>query len=312
MTATIDVHPPRAGRFAKSVRRVMPLEAARNRVFEAARRVRDGTPRSLGFRDGARVGALLLRLVIPGWSQHRAGHRRRGLAFFWTWVALLLFGMVNFGTTLGSLLLGLAFSVHVSAGIDFITQHLSANTVRRRIGFAIGFAALLTLAIYAPAVRMVTRFADPLTIQAAAGPFAEGDVVLVNHAPRFYQPGQLVLFDIGNVTQEITRHAYIIYTGDRIDRVIARGGDVVRWHEGQLFINDVESDLRPLQPSRLPARFSVTVPEGSYLIFPSTTPTLSPRSGESTWRDLSLVRAEKIQGMAYFRSHPLLHMKVLN
>ncbi len=311
-TATIDVHPPRAGRFTKRLRRVVPMRPARNRAAEALRAA-TRIP-LLGFQDTGAFEPLLFRLPIPGWSQIHAGQRGRGQAFLYGWLAMLLPGLLFFGTTLGSILLGLAFSVHSSAAMDIITRYIDNPTLRRRMMYSIGFSALLACVLYLPVGRLITYFADPINIQLAAGPFKGGEVLLVNHAAYIRaepHPGQLVLFDIGE-HQIGGGHQYTVYTGARMDRILAGPGDFVRWQHGQLLVNGHQSRLKPLSPGKLPESLTAIVPESCYLAFPTMTPYLGPNSDVSTWLELSMVPREKIQGRVYFQKHPLRHMKVLD
>src|SRR5438477_12870721 len=95
-TAVMDVHPPRAGHFAKRMRRALPLR----RVYYS---VRDGLPslRPDCATDAARSifsnllpWPLLWRLVIPGWSHFYAGQKIRGRLFLWGFLALFIPGML--------------------------------------------------------------------------------------------------------------------------------------------------------------------------------------------------------------------------
>jgi len=287
------------------------VRPARNRTARAFRSLRSNALFRAGFHETVAGAPLLWHLVIPGWSHFLSAQRTRGRLFLWPWLLSITLGMLFFGTTIGSLLLGTALSIHVSAAMDVVTPYLRNPTLRRRMAYSVAFAVLFAMALYLPAGRLITHWADPITLQIPSGPFQAGEVLLVNHAIKDFRRGQLVQFDIGELRDEVRNHNYIIYTGDRIDRIIALPGDVVRWERGRLSVNGAQSAIQPLAPGRLPAVLGITVPANHYLAFPSTTPTLGPNTPEETWMALSLIPKDRIKGVVYFRKHPLLKMKVL-
>src|SRR5579864_3853550 len=132
-TAVIDVHPPRASAVARRFRRFVPRRAyydlrdlgrrAHSRVSGVARRNAPALP----------PVSVVARLVFPGWSHFYLRQLWRGRLFMWSFLALLLPGLIWWGTTVGSILLGLAFSVHSTAALDIVTQNLPHEAVGRRI-----------------------------------------------------------------------------------------------------------------------------------------------------------------------------------
>src|SRR4051812_34631746 len=86
--ATIDVHPPRAARWTKRVRRITPRIPARTHGIESLRTITARTRAALGVRlnDDTRVVPLLLRLPIPGWPQLYSGSRILGRIFLYAWL----------------------------------------------------------------------------------------------------------------------------------------------------------------------------------------------------------------------------------
>src|SRR5262249_44080736 len=105
--------------------------------------------------------AVLSRIMGPGWAHLFAGFRIRGLVFLWAYVVLLALGLLNWGTEFGSILLGLAFSVHASSIIDIL---LRQGTVRFPRMLATGFFvfAALSVLVYYPAGQVLMRVAAPI------------------------------------------------------------------------------------------------------------------------------------------------------
>ncbi|HEY2588918.1 MAG TPA: S26 family signal peptidase [Tepidisphaeraceae bacterium] len=309
-TAVIDVQPPRAGRLSKRIRRVMPRRPsgyydARDAMLQA----RDEfTGRVVSAVPRLPPAPVVWRLVIPGWSYFYLGQRGRGHLALWGWLAFLLPGLFFFGTTLGSILLGLAFSVHSSAALDIVSRTMQpAEGVVRQMIRGMGVSIVLFVAVYWPAGWLVTRVADAHGVMAAASPFDEGDVVLVNHW-RKPLPGRVVLYNIPDFRQRpAVAHGvtYYNFEGERIDRVLAGPGDRVRWAGGELFVNGKPSPLKPLAARWVPGPMEFAVPADQYLILPSTTPQVRNVQDPVLWHVLGLVPREDIVGQVYLRSHPL-------
>ena len=108
---------------------------------------------------------LLVRMVVPGWTRRYAGHPTRGKCIFGCFLALFLPGLLFLGTALGSVLLGLALSLHAASIMDM---------VRERQGFRIlppadlraGRPWGVVSCTIPPGGRwLLTRVASPLAIQ---------------------------------------------------------------------------------------------------------------------------------------------------
>lgn len=320
LTSTlIDVHPPRAGRWTKRVRRMTPRVPVNNPATAAIRNVTDRATAAFFVRldDSTPVFPLLLRSPFPGWPQLYTGSRVLGRIFLYTWLLLLSVWLLFFyGTTFGSMILGLAFSTHSSSVADATNRILQPTSMRRRMAYSLCTSALLAGFVYVPAGRVLFRYADPVVMQLDLFPFRQGDVLLVNHsafarsAPR---PGQVVLFTPENYRVGGDNHRYTLYVGPRIDRIIAGPGDHVRWVHRSLLINGRPSPHQPLNPSLLPAKpFELTVPGDSYLILPTTTPAMNPNTAVSTWVGMAKVPRNQIEGTVYMISHPLSHIRWLH
>src|ERR1700722_7261938 len=134
-TTTMDVNPPRAGKAAKTWRRlgkpVMRIQMRRGR----------GRPAVMDFLVRARRRELpayfrLWRLIVPGWTHFRDGQFKRGRLFFWGDLGSLLAGLVLFRSQLGLVFLGLAAGVHVVAMYDSLQEYLPAPPVVSRLNRA--------------------------------------------------------------------------------------------------------------------------------------------------------------------------------
>ena len=65
------------------------------------------------FETPGLTGALIIRLVVPGWAQMYQGRRQAAMLFFSNWIGFLLSGLVCYGSTFGAVMLGLTFATHV-------------------------------------------------------------------------------------------------------------------------------------------------------------------------------------------------------
>src|SRR6185369_10691777 len=109
-TAVMDVQPPRAGKFRKNLRRVLPARKMYYSVRDQAGAVPvprmphlpDTVMPSINWVGDVPPWPLTLRMVIPGWSHFYAGKRARGHLFLWGFLACLLPGLLLMGTPWGA------------------------------------------------------------------------------------------------------------------------------------------------------------------------------------------------------------------
>jgi signal peptidase I len=302
-TAVIDVHPPRAGRVAKRVRRAVPVR----RMFYGVRDAADAagaTPAAIQFASVFPLG-LFARLVVPGWSHFYLGLRWRGHLFLWLFLAVLLPGLLLLGTLTGGVLIGLAFGVHSTAALDVVTRTFTDASIRDRVARSALVSMLLAVMLYLPVAWAISYVAAPRIIAMMQPPFAADDVVLVNHLAS-PDPGDVVVYSIPPYeTTGGRRVNNVIYTQDRIDRVLAGPGDQVTWADGKLSVNGAPSDLLPLMPTLVTRRLEATVPDRHVLILPSTTPNIRLVENAGVWQHMSMVPIESISGQVWARSSPL-------
>lgn len=317
-TAILDVNPPRAGRWTKRMRRIMPRGRAYYEARDALAEMRSDAAAAV-HRVAPNVpplppGPILLRLIIPGWSHFYAGQRWRGHLALWGWLAFLIPGLFWFGTTSGSILLGLAFSVHSSAALDTITQLAPDRTFGQRMWTSISLSVLIWMALYWPAGWLITRVADPRVITERDRYFESDDVILVDH---WYtpSPGGIVLYRLPDerIPTRALGHerVFIELTGERVDRILAGPGDQVRWRDGHLTLNGAKSPWLPLDPGFVGGPLTFSVPAGHVLILPSTTAQFLNIRDPSVWQTLSIIPISDVVGRAYIRTHPLRRFKIL-
>ena len=317
-TLVMDVQPPRAGKFSKRLRRVLPARRAmyvlrdgfdNSPIVKGAAAIRRSSAELYGDRP---AWGLVWRLIVPGWSHFHAGQRIRGHVYLWSFVALLLPGLLLMGTTWGSVLLGLAFSVHASAAFDVFNQTAVRPSLREMMARSILITMALGLCLYLPVRWAISRAVDVRTIELTAHPLAAGDVVVVNrliHPMGWPAPGDVVLYRIPELRTPMIRgprgNAIYEFRGERVDRVLATSGDRVSWAGGVLTVNGKPSPVRPLNPAAAPALPSLTVPEGAVLIIPSTTPNVTIAADAGYLQALSFVPREDVLGTVVLRKQPL-------
>ena len=189
-----------------------------------------------------------------------------------------------------------------------------------------------------PAITMEAPFSANQT--GSSPGWCSGDVILYNRSAYYWstpQVGDVVMYEIPDVriSGQTAQGQNAIYevVGRRIDRIVAGPGQQVLWKDRQLWVDGQPSSWLPLNPERLPEQLtftvaggSFTVPEGRYLILPSTDPQdlgliAQPDGGRfaalptaqrvtlwispADWQQISVVPASSLVGTVYLRSQPL-------
>jgi Signal peptidase, peptidase S26 len=309
----VDVHPPRASATAKRLRRWFP----RHRFFRARDLVSESLElTSARFRLDYRVPLpapqVARRLIVPGWAHIHCGFALRGWAFLGAYALLLVFGLLNWGNTLGAMLLGFAFSLHVSSVLDILVRQATV-TFPSMLTTATLVSAVLALGVYAPASWVLLGVAATRQFDYNAPPFARFDVVLFNRwafTARSPRPGDVVLFQAG--TERILpagalgrQVRELIQESECIDRVLGAPGDHVHWKDGKLSINGAAVAWTPLVPATFPGELKIIVPSDRYLILPSTSRVAMAGVPAAQWEWLGCHPAEEILGRVYLRINPL-------
>lgn len=306
-TAVINVHPPRANRWAKTWRKTLMARSMRS-----ARGSVRSAKRQWGLSPDTELPSwgLLGRLVVPGWAQIHSGQATFGKWLLAGYAVSVAVAAVCFGSSACSFLLGMAFACHGVSVYDVVRR--SSEGIRDRAFRMLLGCGLLVALVYLPAYTFATRYVDAVVIQQNAYPLQAGDVLLVRpfssgrSTPR---AGDVVQYQIAS--QRVMGHtpagiaaAYLIQ-GARIDRVLAGPGQVISWDDGQLTVDGQRSPLRPLNPAGASLSLGVTLPPDSWFILPSTdvvTGQFQPT--RENWEMWSIVRTPQIEGRVIWRSWP--------
>ncbi len=261
-TAAIEVHPPRAGRWAK----------IRRKMFPSVRRWRYGLSnwrQSLvgGLDENLPEADFVWRMAIPGWPQNFGGRPIFGRLLMGTWLGCLVFGFVLYGSPVWQVLLGVALTCHLMTIIDVVWT--ATPELRDRLTQLLQYSFVVGFCLYGSGFWLLSRSVIAQQFNYPALPFQIGDVVLCRPLGGSPAAGDVVLYDIP--PHHLNRPGMIIRVeGGRIDRVLGVGGDHVVWRNQSLMLNDKPSPWRPLNPGNVAAPFDITVPENSVLIVPST------------------------------------------
>ncbi len=301
----INVNPPRASAWAKRWRRLFPY-----RRF-SLRSVGRAVVSAL-FAEDAASGPqvpVLLRTVIPGWPQTYQGNSLRGRRFFALYLSCVCAALLFAGSTIGSVFLGLAVSVHVSSVLDIVLP--ASRQLQTRIAYSLLCCGWVALIVYLPVGWLASGMAAPRQIMQTMSPLQPGDVLLVNrwaYAASRPQPGDVVLYQIGRGQvrgQTIGLNTRIVLEGERIDRILARAGQEFTWDGGVMSVNGQPVSYRPLNPARMPAQLKITVPENYVLIMPTTGLADRYDLNGLDWQAISLVPEHELLGKVYLRHYPL-------
>jgi hypothetical protein len=309
-SATINVHPPRAGRFSR-------LSPVLWRLWHSAGRIGAMvTPAIRAFAsrsdDAHFDGATIRRGIVPGWPQLHGGRRTRGLAYLVGYLCLMLPGLLLTGTSLGAVLLGLAVAVHIVATCDAVVGNFAAPS--ERIAFTIVCGLFLCGVVYFPIGWLVSRVATPIRIEYTIPPFERGDVVWYN---RWETPskGDMVIYTLAPLaTAGRTANGYAAqfrFQGDWIGRLIAKSGQTVAVDNGHWIVDGVSGPLQSGEGVAIAASASWVVPENHAVIVPDGLVQRGARVDLSTLQQLYLVPKSQIFGRVYFRSLPFTRMGVV-
>ena len=113
--AVINVHPPRASKWAKTWRKTF-LARQWNSIkvnwFAVADRIHLEPHANLPGMD------ILFRLILPGWPQQVSGNPFFGKCLFGAYLACILLALLFIGTVYSSLLIAAALTLHASSVYD--------------------------------------------------------------------------------------------------------------------------------------------------------------------------------------------------
>ena len=313
--ATLNVQPPRARQWSKTLRQWLPMR----RVYHASRDAVATVPARSILAELIRpveidevTPGILVRMIAPGWAQAYFGNRLRGALFSLLYWPCMLYAIVAMGSTDGALAIGIAFAIHAASLIDVLTS--SEDGLLRRVCVVPIVVAISLAAFYWGLGTVASQIASPRQLVRGVPPFSEGDVVLINRRTFAFsppQPGDVVLFHVpsrpeGFRVQGIGRQpTFMRIAGERIDRVIAGPGSTVRWDGERVWVNDQPSEIRPLNQQHLPPSLTIRVPDEHYAILLTTDGLLNATTPLAVWQFVCSVPADHIVGRAFLRNYPL-------
>jgi type IV secretory pathway protease TraF len=310
-TAAVDVHPPRAGRLSRHMPRLWGLKRAWSNLYQSA-----GRPFSVitqRFEDTDFDLSTMVRLIVPGWAHWHRGNWERGLIFFVAFFSLLLPAIVLLGTGWGSLLLGLAFGMHVAASVDAMVGRFA--DFGDRLGFTLVCALALLAVIYLPAGFLISRVATPIQITQWISGFSRGDVLWYNRSA-VIEPGDLVCYRVPQTTVHgrlPDGHAVnYVFENLWVNRVVAVAGQTLTRRDGQLLVDGQASPWQGPVELDIDGERSFEVPAGHVLIPPGGLVPEGAGLNAGAWRRLSLVPRSEVLGRVYFRSLPIWRMSPID
>jgi len=310
-TATINVHPPRAGRIARRMPRFWRLKQAWGNFSLIIGRPINYF--SAAFDDANFDLSTVWRLIVPGWATWYRGRPARGLIIFVAFLSLLLPGLALLGTGLGSVLLGLAFSVHIASGVDATIGKFADFSSRLTFTFVCGLS--LFLLVYLPIGLSVGRVARPIQIMQSIGEFEQGDVLWYDPSAEVAS-GDLIFFFVPETRltgrNAIGQAANYVLPDQWITRILAVGGQTLTQAGGQLLVDGRPLNWRNRTKLGISDGESFVVPEGQVLVPPDALVVGEANFDAATWQRLALVSRANVIGRVYFRSLPFRRISILD
>jgi hypothetical protein len=328
----IDVHPPRATAWGKSFQGLWRFRVLGRRIWAALRS--EISWNRIGMSDAPRLDLpTVVRGVEPGWANIHTGHKSRGYLFLAAYGLVLLPAIAMLGTSLGAILLGIAFGIHAVSVVTALVPVF--ETYRDRLIFSAVCGLALALVVYVPAGALLSRVATPLNINQAMHPFSAGDVVWYRPTSSV-GPGQYALHDSAGTNQAVPGGGryparFVAAAGLRINRVLATEGQTLKWDQGRLVLDEAGAIHNSGSSNSLPADQKLTVPPGHVLIDPSNfipgataggVVTQGEVHGEGVpinvqlaadiWQSLAIVPVDRLRGVVFWRSWPISHAGFIN
>jgi hypothetical protein len=273
-----------------------------------------GTARRRAAIASDSVFGLLLN-IVPGLAHLAKGRFRQVGLYVALWLVLLVLGVLSYGSTLGSVLIGLAIGVHA-----WIALHDEAfrkiKDLLERLEAALIVVALLT-ALYwvTPRVVVPGLTGGHATFTIPALNVRAGDYLLVRRIERpdsTLARGTLVLIRPDRF-RNAQRELVINQPGLIIGQIVGLPGESVRIANRVYVVG--ESAEGGLDPDRFPVprwlhRRSLTggipVPADSYFISTEYTVSVHGQAGlnDAAIREACTIRASDIRGRAFLRWWP--------
>lgn len=308
-TSAIDVHPPRATRWGRRLQRTRVI----GRMRSGSDRMRNAV-QTWWQRAGVESPGLLawLAALIPGCPQFCNGDRGMGLLFLGGFLGMAFVGLLLFGTTLGSVALGMAFACHQGSLYDF------ARTVNHAQRFRLTalLVAFVLVAVYWPAWNLSSARLGAIVLNLDTAELLAGDVLIISR--QAYSRGapaveDLVLYRPDDRQMNVRPGYNIRLREQMLDRVLAVPGQSMAVAGGRLLVDGHPAKLPGIgQALPLQDAAPTQVPLGRVLILPTAIMQARPGPrGELPTLSVAefLIPTAQIEGQVILRHRPWLHWK---
>jgi len=303
----VDVHPPRMARWRRPFRVLRRWSRRHQRVTEKLPTGHVGRAWDAAVSD-ASIGFVLG--IVPGLPYALNGRFREVRWFVLTWFLMLSIGLFLYGSTPGSLLIGLAIGLHAWLSLRYGLLE-TAPGFFQKLGLILMAIVVLGVIYWSTPrifLRGFTGGHTALTIPAMQ--VHRGDYFFVRAIDRSEEPlprGTLVLIHprgVRNNQMNMFRQH-----GSTLGQLIGRPGEVLTIAGDSYAVDD-----RPLDPNRYPVpgwlagrALVVPVPSGKYFV--STPYTMQAhgnvRLANNAIRNVCLVDVDEIGGRAFIQWWPL-------
>jgi len=310
-TGAVAVHPPRMPAWKGPLRGTLRWLREHRLAPEKLRggRISRGADRALS--NGV-VGLLLG--VIPG-LPHLLTRRFKEVALYVAlWAMSLALGLFFYGSTPGSVLIGLAIGLHAWIALQYGVFR-EITELAARIGTVLAVMALL-VALYWAVSRVAAQGLDAgyTTLTIPAMSVERGDLLLIHRVERgaglAFPRGALVLFypdGFHNAVRNRRNRADAAVVG----QIAGLPGETIQVHE-----NAYVADGQRLDPNRVPVpswllgrpwRSGISIPPTAYFISTEYTVHIhgNIRLDDAAIRGVCVVPAADIRGRAFLRRLPL-------
>ncbi len=300
-SVTVDVHPPRMGKFARPFRAVF----RRLRTWQV---LPDGGIQAW-FPDWLKIMSwnaffAIALSIAPGLAHLAQGRFRQIRWYFVGWVVFISVGMFLYGSNLGFLLVGLAVAAHAWIAFDasLIKEHSETGPKAFDIVMLLVFFAFIYWGVRVVAFRDFVWGYTSITIPYQS--VQSGDLLLARYSLAQTNPlprGSLVLVPLAHTARG---------EGRMLVQIVGLPGERIKITDAAFFVDgktlDVERFPVPewLQGHNIAA---IAVPEDSYFI--STVYNVTIRGNRALDTGLvagaCLVKFSEVQARAIMRWFPL-------
>lgn len=299
-TMTLDVHPPRAEKWRKRVRKPLrpfsKLRAALSQ-FRTNKDVFWDIVESGRAENRVSTNAVLFRMIFPGWAQRYLGFRVRGWCYSASWLFCMSASLLLIGSYLGAMLFGLAVMIHTMSCVELLMSRIEGGL--RHWLESTGLATLILIVGYLLLLNTTYTYLQVLPLRAVAAPFATGDVLIASRGDTA-RVGDIVVYELPRA-EVGTPGRLEVWRGQRVDRILAGPGQKVSLKNGELLIDGAAPQIPPLNPVHFSGTVDVVIGPRQWFILPSTDTTASYLPVAT----VCVVNQSAVQGVVLFRSYPL-------